>query len=103
MRQKAFDGLLHNCSRDNQPDSSRLLQFVRKVLKRRGSNRLFLNQLIYCFWRHVEDHALVAALDETTHHICSHPAKTNHSKLHNCSFSILIVSSRLSLPCPCDS
>src|ERR1700722_13898918 len=63
IRQKAGDGLVHNCSGDHQPDSSRLLQLIGKVLERRGSNRLILDQLVYYFWRPVENDTLVATLD----------------------------------------
>ena len=38
------------------------------------------------FGRHVEDHALVAVLDQPPHHVGAHPAQSDHSELHTGSF-----------------
>ena len=41
-----------------------------------------LGHLIDRVGRHVEDDAIVAALQEAPHHIGAHPAEADHSELH---------------------
>ena len=45
-------------------------------------NRLLLDQFLHRFRRHVEDHALVASLEQPPHHVGAHPAQSDHSELH---------------------
>ena len=42
--------------------------------------------------RPVEDHALMAALEQPPHHVRAHPAKSDHSELHK---SLLVLNSVL--------
>src|SRR5262249_49496027 len=63
----------------------RLLQLLHQVGERRRADGFLLRQLIYRFRRHVEDHALVATLDQAAHHIRAHSSETDHAELHVCS------------------
>ena len=52
---------------------------------------MLLGQLRHGCWRPVEDHTLMAAFEQPTHHICAHPAKSDHAELHRS----LLVQNRL--------
>ena len=82
MGQEVGDGLVDDGRGDHEPDRSRLVQFLHEVLQRRGSGRLFLDQLFHRLRRHVEDHALVVCLEKPSHHVGAHSAQSNHSELH---------------------
>jgi hypothetical protein len=83
MGQKVSDSLVHYCRRDHQPDCSRLFQLLHEVGERRGPNGFLLGQLLYHGWRPVEDHAVMASLEKTPHHVGAHAAQADHAELHN--------------------
>ena len=83
MGQEIGDGLVHDRRRHHQPDRPRLGQLLHEVCERGGADRFLLDQLLHCFRRHVEDHALVAALEQPPHHVRAHSAKSDHSELHD--------------------
>ena len=83
MRHEVGDGLVHDGRRNHQPDGARLLQLAHEVRKRGGSDRLLSRQIFDRLRRHVEDDALMAALDETPDHIGAHSAQSDHRELHD--------------------
>src|SRR5271157_5409796 len=80
--EEAGDGLVDDSRRDHEPDRSGLVQLLHEVLRRRRSDRLFLDQLFHRLRRHVENHALVVCLEKPSHHVGAHSAQSNHSELH---------------------
>src|SRR5262245_43487309 len=82
MGQEIGDGLIHDRGRDHQPNRPRLGQFFNKIAEGRRADCLFLDQLLDCFLRPVEDHTLMASGEKPPHHVRSHSTKTNHSNLH---------------------
>ena len=85
--QEFGDGCVHDCRRDHQPDCPRLVELLDEVLQRGGSHRLLLDQFFHRFRRPVEDHALVACLEQPPHHVGAHSAQADHSELHNAPLS----------------
>ncbi len=83
MGQNVGDELFHKRSRNHHPDRPRILQLLHEVRERGSPNGLLLRQLLYRFGRPIEDHALMASLEKTPHHVRAHSSKTDHAKLHN--------------------
>ncbi len=83
MGEEISDSVVHDGRRNHQPHRPRLTEFLHKVRERGGANGLFFDQLLHCFRRHVEDHALMTSREQPPHHVRAHPSKTNHSDLHS--------------------
>src|SRR5262249_12329819 len=81
VRHEVGNGLVYDGRRDHQPDRPRLLQLADEVGKRGGRDRLLQCQIFDRLRRHVEHHALMAAFDESPHHIGAHPPQSDHRKL----------------------
>ena len=77
------DGLVHGGRRHHQPDRARLLQLAHEVGEGLGTDRFVPRQIRDRLRRHVEDHALVATLDEAPHHVGAHSAQSDHRELHD--------------------
>ena len=84
QRQQVGDELVHDCGGHHQPNCPRLLEFLHEVGERGGADGLLLYQVLHLLRRPVEDHALMAALDQPSHHVGAHPAQSNHPDLHCC-------------------
>ena len=91
VRHEVGNGLVHHRGRNHQPDRPRLLQLAHEVCQRGGTNRFFPRQIFDRLRRHIENHALMAALDEPPHHVGAHSAQSDHCELHD----ILSVKSEL--------
>src|SRR5262245_56482092 len=86
------DHFVHDCGRNHEPNSTRLLQFAHKILHRSGSHGLFFHQFLNGLRRPVEYDALVTSFEKPSHHVRSHSAETNHSELHDSSLHLLASS-----------
>ena len=75
--------LVHDRRRDHQPDRPRLLQLAHEVCERGRPDGLLLRQVFDRLRRHVEDHALMAALEQPSHHIGAHSSQSDHRELHD--------------------
>ena len=59
------------------------VELLHEVRERGGADRLLLDQLLHRFRRPVEDHALMASLEQPPHHVGAHSAESDHSELHD--------------------
>src|SRR2546428_2126725 len=82
MGQEIGDSFVHHRRRNHQPDRPRLGELLYEVAQRGGANCLLFRQLRHRFRRHVEDHALMAAVEKPPRHVRAHSSKTNHADLH---------------------
>ncbi len=85
------DRLVDRARRNHQPDRPRLLKLAHEFCDRGRSDRALLCQIFDRLPRHVEDHALMAASEQPSHHIGAHSSQANHCKLHD----ILLHQSRV--------
>ena len=56
--------------------------FFTRSASEEAPDRFLLGQLLDRFGRPVEDHALMASLEQPPHHVGAHPAESDHSELH---------------------
>ena len=89
--QTVSDHLVHHRRRDHQPEGARPVQFLHEVGERRGADRFFLDELRHGLRRAVEDHALMASLEEAPYHVGTHAAQSYHSELHSSLLSLNIL------------
>ena len=80
--QNVGDRLVDDRRRHHQPYRPRLLQFFDEIRERGRPYGMFRGELTDRFWRHVEDHALMASLEKPPDHVGAHPAEADHSELH---------------------
>ncbi len=80
--QNVGNGLVDDGRGDHQPDRPRLLQLFDEVDERGGPDGVLFGQFGHGCGRHVEDHALMASLQQPPHHVGAHPAQADHSELH---------------------
>jgi hypothetical protein len=83
VRDDGGDGLVHHRGGDHQPDRTGLRELAREILERCGTRRLVLHQVGHRLRRAVEDDAVVPPSQQAPHHVGAHPAKTDHSELHD--------------------
>ncbi len=81
-RQEIGDAPVDHCGRHHEPQRPRLFQFLHEIRQRRCPDGFLLRHLLHCFRRHVEDHTLMAALEQAPHHVGTHPTESDHSELH---------------------
>jgi hypothetical protein len=83
VRREVGNGFVYNSRWDHEPERARLFQLAHEVRGRGRADRPFPRQIRDRLWRHIEDHALMAAFDKSPDHIGTHPAEANHRKLHD--------------------
>jgi hypothetical protein len=81
-RQQIRNRVVDRRGRDHEPNRPRLCQFLYQVGERARADSVLCGHLRHRFWRHVEDHALMASLEQPPHHVGAHPAEADHSELH---------------------
>jgi hypothetical protein len=79
IREQLGADLIDERYRHHQPQDPRLLQFRDQVTQRSGTGRALWGERIDGLRRNVEDDTVVAALEQTAHHVGTHPSQTNHS------------------------
>src|SRR5262249_8784915 len=68
--------------RDHQPDDARLRELTSKRGHRGRAARAFAHESLYRSRRAVVHHAGVAAAEQATHHVRTHPTESDHADLH---------------------
>ena len=81
-RQDVGDGFVNDGCRHHQPHGTRLLQLLDEIGERRGADGILSGQFADGHGRHIEDHAVVAVLQQPPHHVGAHAAETDHPELH---------------------
>ena len=75
-------------------------ELLGELRQRGGADGLLLDHVAHRVCGPVEHHALVAALQETAHHVGSHPAEADHSQLHRLASRRCCVGSTCIRPAP---
>ena len=83
QRHELRDHLVDRRRRHHQPHGARLRELTDKVGKRRCADSLVRRQILHGLREHVEDDAIMTALDEAAHHVRAHAAQSDHSELHD--------------------
>ncbi len=73
----------------HHPDIARRVQLPDEILKRCRSPCSFLDERLHGFRVDVVNDAGVTGPKQSSHHIGTHPAQTDHAKLHCCSPRVL--------------
>src|SRR5262245_41030667 len=66
-------------------------QFLGKVIQRCRAGSALFDQFIDRFLVGVKDHTLMAAAEQSPHHVGAHPAETDHAHLHWKSLLVKLV------------
>ena len=74
-------GVHHPCG-NHKPDGARLVELLDEVVERSRTGGAFTGELLYGFGAAIVDHALVPVFLQAPHHVGTHPAQSDHPKLH---------------------
>src|SRR6267142_3751038 len=82
LRGEIMQGGIDHASRNHQPDSARLREFLHEIVERRRTAGPYAAELLHGIRAAVVDDAIVPVFLQATHHIGAHSAQADHTELH---------------------